>query len=147
MADEVFKKMEGMLYGYKHIDTQIKNLNICIKKLDEDIYDESPSYGDKSSPTNKFSSTVENHVISRSEEIEKLNKKIAKLKYDKELIENALTTLSKKESDFVQYRYFSGDKPTMDCIADKMFIGRCQCAEIRKNTIMKLIKLVMPDIS
>ena len=149
MASELFKKTEGRLYNYKNIDTQINTIKLHIKKLDEDIYDDGLSYGDKSSPTFKITSTVENHVIQREKDgtadiIEKLNKKIKKLEYDKQIMDKALSTLNDLEMQFFKLRYNSSSKKTMPRIASELFVGNNKCVDLRKSVVMKISKYLFP---
>ena len=64
-----FKKTESSLYNYNSLDVKIKNIEIDIENLENDITVRAISYDEKSSPTNKFSSSVEDEVIRRDEYI------------------------------------------------------------------------------
>lgn len=149
MASELFKKTEGKLYNYKNIDKHINIIKLHIKEIDEDIYDDGLSYGDKPSPTFKITSTVESHAIQRekdgsSEMIDKLNKKIKKLEYDKQIMDEALSTLNDLEMKFFKLRYNSSTKMTINRIASELYVGNNKCVDLRKSVVMKISKYLFP---
>ena len=64
--EDRFKKTEYYLYKYKDIDKLNQLADIKIKRLLNDVsIGGGDMFGEKSSPTNKFNSAVENEVIKR----------------------------------------------------------------------------------
>ena len=113
--EDKFKKTEYHLYQYKDIDKLNQINDIRIKKLRNEIsLGGGDMFGEKSSPTNKFNSAVENDVIYREKniqpEIDKLMREKENRIIEKELIDNALDLLEEEEKKLVELRYFS--KPT-----------------------------------
>ena len=66
---EKIKRTEEALYNYKRMDIIIKNIQIDIENLLNDITLKAVSYDQISSKTNSFNSSVENEVIKREEYI------------------------------------------------------------------------------
>ena len=109
--------------------------------LDDDMF------GEKSSPTNKFNSSVEDEVIKRSEtiqvEIDKLKREKEERNLEKELISTSLTLLAEEERHLVELRYFS--KPTKEwaSIADELNQSVDNCIKVRKKVIEKLADYIL----
>ena len=146
--EDRFKKTEYYLYKYKDIDKLNQLADIKIKKLLNEVsIGGGDMFGEKSSPTSKFSSSVENEVIKRSETIQV---EIAKLKREKEerilmkeLIATALTLLEDEERYLVELRYFS--KPTIAwaSIATELNQSTDNCIKIRRKAIEKLAGYIL----
>ena len=144
--EDKFKKTEAILYRYKNIDKLNKVADIKIKQLLNDVsLGGGDMFGEKSSPTNKFNSAVENDVISReNKEIDAQVNKLRKEKegriIEKELIDNALDLLEKEERRLVEIRYFTPGKvpPSWDNIALTLSIGRDTCIRMRRDIIYRL---------
>ena len=146
--EDRFKKTEYTLYNYKSLDVKIKNIDIDINNLENDITIQGISYDEKSSPTNAFSSSVENEVIRREE---KVSKKIqvlkVKRKYNMDLktkIDGALDQLTSDEFKLVDLRYFSKDRKTWIEIGSKLSFDKDYCTKIRNKIIDKLSELIYP---
>ena len=148
--EDKFKKTEAVLYRYKDIDKIVKVLDTKIKLLQNDVsLGGGDMFGEKSSPTNKFSSTVENDVIARENKekdikINKLTKEKKRKINEKELIDNLLELLEKEERNLVQARYFTSGKvpPSWDSIALKLSIGRDTCIRMRREIIYKISEYI-----
>lgn len=65
-----FKEIEYYLYNYKNLDSLNSIAESRIKMLQDDITIRAIGYDEKTGPTNKFNSDVENEVIRREEQIE-----------------------------------------------------------------------------
>ncbi len=96
--EDKFKKTEYHLYNFKDIDKLNQLADIKIKKLLNDVsLGGGDMFGEKSSPTNKFNSAVENEVIAREKniqpEIDKLKKEKESRIIEKELISASLDLL------------------------------------------------------
>lgn len=144
MADKNrnYRKVEGMLYNYKTIKAEIKNIDLEI----EDIRSEysgctAIGYEEKSSPTYKFNSSVENEVVNREKQIkyfENLRNSKQRL-VDK--IDNALETLTFRELDIVHLRYFN--KISNQEVAKQIDLTEQRVCEIKSNVINRLIDLLI----
>ena len=146
--EDRFKKTEYYLYKYKDIDKLNQLADIKIKKLLNDVsIGGGDMFGEKSSPTNKFSSSVEDEVIKRSEtiqvEIDKLKREKEERILEKELISTSLTLLAEEERHLVELRYFS--KPTREwaSIADELNQSTDNCIKIRRKVIEKLADYIL----
>lgn len=148
--EDKFKKTEAILYSYKDIDKLNKITDIKIKKILNDVsLGGNDMFGEKSSPTNKFNSIVENDVVAReNKEIDKQVNQLRKEKenriIEKELIDNALDLLEDEEKQLVKIRYFTPGKypPSWDSIALKLNLGRDTCIRMRRNIIYELSKWI-----
>ena len=146
--EDRFKKTEYYLYKYKDIDKLNQLADIKIKKLLNDVsIGGGDMFAEKSSPTNKFSSSVEDEVIKRSEtiqvEIDKLKREKEERNLEKELISTSLTLLAEEERHLVELRYFS--KPTREwaSIADELNQSTDNCIKIRRKVIEKLADYIL----
>ena len=137
MADKLYKIVEGMLYNYKTVKAEILNIDIEI----EDIRNEysgcgSINYRERSSPTNKFNSSVENEIVSKEKRIKYLqNKKEGKQKLINR-IDNAINTLTLREIEIVHLRYF--DKISNQNVAKRLDLTEQRICEIKSSIINKL---------
>ncbi|KGN00326.1 siderophore-interacting protein [Clostridium botulinum] len=109
MKDNNYRKTEGVLYNYTDIKTEIKNTEIDIQELKADYEGVSGvSYEERSAPTNKFNSSVENELLRK----EKLIKKLTREKNSKQRlidkIDNALDPLDETEKKIIEYRCIKG---------------------------------------
>ena len=145
--ENVFKKTDYYLYSYKDIDTLNKLAEIQIRKLQNDISVKPISYSEKSSPTNKFSSDVENEMLRRDEEI---HNKITQLKKDvenrlieKELINTALSLLKDDERKLVELRYFSKPTRSWTSIAQNLNQSSDNCIKIRRKVVAEISKFIV----
>ena len=146
--EDRFKKTEYYLYKYKDIDKLNQLSDIKIKKLLNDVsIGGGDMFAEKSSPTNKFNSSVEDEVIKRSEtiqvEIDKLKREKEERNLEKELISTSLTLLAEEERHLVELRYFS--KPTREwaSIADELNQSVDNCIKVRKKVIEKLADYIL----
>ena len=143
-----FKKTEYHLYQYKDIDKLNQINDIRIKKLRNEIsLGGGDMFGEKSSPTNKFNSAVENDVIYREKniqpEIDKLMREKENRIIEKELIDNALDLLEEEEKKLVELRYFSKPTRSWDSIALELNQSKDNCIKIRRKVIERLADYIL----
>ena len=142
--EDKFKKTEYHLYQYKDIDKLNQINDIRIKKLRNEIsLGGGDMFGEKSSPTNKFNSSVENDVIAREQkEIDKIVNQLRKDKenriIEKELIEHSLELLTNEERKLIELRYFSSNRLSWDAIAMKLNVSVDTCIRMRRKIILEL---------
>lgn len=146
--EDKFKKTEAVLYRYKDIDKLNQVNDIRIKKLRNEVtLGGGDMFGEKSSPTNKFSSAVENDVIYREKniqpEIDKLMKEKETRILEKELIEVTLDLLEDEERKLVELRYFSKPTRSWDSISIELNQSKDNCIKIRRKIIEKLSEYLL----
>lgn len=148
MKNNMFKKTEKTLYNYKNLGFEIESLDIHINSILNDVSIAGVSYEEKSSPTNAFSSRVENEVIKREEHqaelIEKLRHKKAGLIELDRLIKVALNSLEPEELKIVELRYFSKSKKTWIEIGMELGIDKDTCCRMKNKIISKIMNYIHP---
>ena len=146
--EDKFKKTEATLYNYRSLEVKIKNIQIDIDDLENDITVKAVSYDEKTAPTNAFHSTVEDEVIMRDEHVKQQIEMLkAKLKYNQNLkakIDGALEQLTTQEYKLVDLRYFQKDKKTWVFIGQELGFDKDYCVKIRNKIIKKLSELIYP---
>lgn len=138
MDDSVFKRTEYNLYNYKSLEIKIKNIDIDLEELEDDISLKSVGYEERTGPTNAFSSSVENEVVKRDKLRNQLlleKKKCIRLQNK---IKNALETLTKEERQLIDLRYMGKEKLTWIQIG--LILGRDKdnCMKLRNRIIGKV---------
>lgn len=145
---EKLKKTEEVLYNYKRMDIVIKNIQIDIENLLNDVTLKAVSYDKVISKTNAFNSSVENEAIKREEYIkEQVDVLKAKLKYNKDLkvkIEGALGELNSIEYKLISLRYFCREKKTWVAVGMELGFDKDYCVKIRNKIINKMSELIYP---
>lgn len=141
--DKNFSKVEGMLYNYKSIKAEIKNIELEIMELETDYKGcGSITYEEKTGATNKFNSSVENEMISRRKRLDYLLNLKRKKENIIKRIDNALEILEEQQLRVIELRYFSNKKLGWFTIAEIMSISDVTCRTLRKNAINKIISVI-----
>jgi DNA-directed RNA polymerase specialized sigma subunit len=103
-----YKKTEAILYNYKKIKIEIKNLTLDLEVLENDYEGvRAISYDERSTPTNKFNSDVENEIIKRDEEKIKLRNKIRLKEIEIEKVDNIIEELDERDSYLIKEYYIN----------------------------------------
>ena len=141
-----FKEIEYYLYNYKNFDNLNSIAESRIKMLQDDINLRAIGYDEKTGPTNKFNSDVENEVIRRQEQIED---KIKKLRYEinnrnnmKNIIKNYLDAVDPEDKKLIELRYFSKPKKSWVQVSSQLNTSADWCTKSRKRIISNLSKLI-----
>lgn len=146
--EDKFSKTEYTLYNYNSLDVKIRNIDIDIENLENDITIKAVNYDEKATPTNAFNSTVENEVIRREEYVQdQLDKLRAKKKYNEDLkvkIDGALSQLSPMELKLIELRYFQKEKLQWTTISMKLGFDKDYCSKIKSKIIKRLGDLIFP---
>lgn len=146
--EDKFKKMEKALYGYRQLNTAITNLDIEIERIKNDITLQGVSYEDKGSPTNAFSSSVENEVIRREKYVDPEIYRLERIKSDKVALNakiyNALKDLKAHELKLVELRYLDKEKRTWLDIGLELGFDKNYCQKLRNDIINQLIEIIFP---
>lgn len=102
----LYKKTEAILYNYKKTKIEIKNLILDLEALENDYQGvQAIGYEERSSPTNAFSSSVENEIIKRDENILKLRNKIRLKEIEIEKVDNVLNSLNERDKYIIKEYY------------------------------------------
>lgn len=142
MIDNNYRKVEGMLYNYKKTQAEIENLKLKIKEVERNYNGVGAiSYGERSSPTNAFSSSVENEVTHRDKEIRSINDKIEFKSIQLEKIDNAVGALEARDKSIIYMRYF--EKNTNREIAAKLDLTEVHVCRLKKIIINELIPVIL----
>lgn len=142
--DNKFKQVEKMLYDYKYLEARIKVIDLKIKQEQNNSTLSSIDYSkEKLSPTNAFSSEVEDEVIRREKEINRLQQEKNDLSYRKQIIDTFVDTLIEDYKQLVRYRYFNNPKLSWKEIALNMNIGTDTCIRFRRDIINKAIDYLL----
>ncbi len=134
----LYKKTEAMLYNYNKTKSEIKNIDLDLKLLKSEIDGVGAIvYEEKTGPTNKFNSSVENEVIAREHRIKKLEQ--TKLIKEVEIakIDNALSNLTEREYSIINMRYFNKERNRF--IAAKLDLTEEYVCELKTGIINSII--------
>nr|DAT81745.1 MAG TPA: Protein of unknown function (DUF722) [Caudoviricetes sp.] len=110
ISKEQVKRIENLLFKYKKIPLMIRKLELEIemtKHTYEGIKGKSNNEIVAGSRTNATSSSVENELLSKEHRIEQIKEEIVSLKFDKDMIEIALESLTDVERDIISDKYFN----------------------------------------
>ncbi len=136
-----YKAVETLLYNYKVMHAEIKNIDLEIAELENEYKGcGAISYEEKVDPTNKFNSSVENEIIARRYKPEQLEKRKHKLEVQIKKIDNALEALEPREYEIITMKYFN--RISNKNIAAKLNLTEqwvCSLNTIAINNIANLI--------
>lgn len=142
MNKKRIKELEEILIKYKTIDLKLENIEDRMNVLMEDIKIVGVSYEQKGSPTNSFSSNVENEVIRRAEQNSEELANLAKVKNElllfKNVVYRALSTLTQNELDIITMRYLHKEKKSWVEIGMTLGFEKDYCCKKRKSILTKL---------
>ena len=146
--DKLYRSVEGMLYNYRNLKAQIKNIELDIEEKLNDYDTLSAVQYDKDaiSKTNKFNSEVENKVMQLdknnvNDEIKFLQAKKRSKEIQVERIDNILSVLQEEERKLMELRYFNGMQFTD--IADILLKSDLYLQQLRRKIIIeKIIPLI-----
>ncbi|NFG27693.1 RNA polymerase subunit sigma [Clostridium botulinum] len=135
----LYKKTEAMLYNYNKTKSEIKNIDLDLKLLKSEIDGVGAIvYEEKTAPTNKFNSSVENEVIAREHRIKKLEQIKLIKEVEIEKIDNTLSNLTEREYSIISRRYFNKEKNRY--IAAKLDLTEEYICELKAGIINNIIK-------
>lgn len=148
MTKEKRKEIEKTLRDYRFIDVKIKNIDIDIKRMENDVsLGGGDIFAEKSSPTNAFNSNVENEVIKREER--ELDQQISNLKNiqsylidKKSLIDQSLNMLEDLQREIVKLYYMGRNKVTWLNVAINLGYDETYCKKIRNKALDQLSVLI-----
>ena len=137
-----YRRIEGILYSYTTLKAEIKNIELEIETIINDYRGAGAiSYEEKTGPTYKVTSAVENEIVTKEKKIERL-KKIKRLKeIDVQKIENALETLTQREKDIIRCRYF--EKKSWNKVGEKLDLTGDYCMGLSKGILKEIEKIII----
>ncbi|CZR81509.1 TPA: transcriptional regulator [Clostridioides difficile] len=143
VKEETFKRAEGKLYNYNRLKAEIKYLNLEIKKKENSYLGcKFGVYTERTSQTYNISSSVENEIMRKEKEIEKIRREVESKEILIEKIDNAMSLLNEEEITLVQYRYFSKKNNSWGYIADSIGFSVTRCKQMRIEIINKVKDLL-----
>jgi RNA polymerase sigma factor (sigma-70 family) len=103
-----YKKAEWLLYNYKKLKAEIKNIEIEIEDIKNTYVGVSAidTSQESTSETNKISSTVENEVLDKERRIEYLESIKSSKENQIKKVDNALEILTEEDRKLIELRYF-----------------------------------------
>jgi RNA polymerase sigma factor (sigma-70 family) len=141
-TNDEFRSVEYMLYNYKNTIAEIKKLKRDLEIIENDYRGVgSIGYEEKAGPTNAFSSSVENEVIKRAENIQRLKNKIRLKEIEIENINDAYDSLSENEQILIEERYFNNKSNKY--VASILNVTEQTSCDYKNKLINKLIPLLI----
>jgi RNA polymerase sigma factor (sigma-70 family) len=138
----IYKKTEALLYEYKTLVAEVKNLAIEIEELEHDYKGcGAISYEEKTGPTNAFNSSVENEMLERRRRLNLLED--LKFKKDNQVkkIDNALESLDERSKDIVKLKYF--EKVSNRNIANRLNVTEIWLCTLIKDAVNQISNLIL----
>ena len=137
------KQVEEMLQNYQVIKAEIRNIELDLQDIENNIGFRGASNDPRpSTPTYQFNSVVENEAlsISREKAIESLKKAKHERVKNIERIENALSILTGKEEEVIRMYYFKKYSATF--IARNLDRTRCQVYKIKSFALKRMVDVL-----
>lgn len=134
------KKFETILYNFNQTKAEIKNIKLDIELL-ENEYDDGIgiNYMEKTGKTNKITSIVENRIIMKEAQINKLNNAMKAKEAEIKKIENALESLTERERSIIEMKYFQRESNRN--ISAKLYITEEYVSSIKSKAIKYLANI------
>jgi len=130
------KTLIARLKDYKILKAEIKNIELNIEELREDISVSGISYEERPAPTNKFNSAVENDAIRLAERTTELEKGKRRREREIERIDNALSILNEKEREVLILKHIKDYKwDTVTYTLDRCY---SVCKDIEAEALRKI---------
>ena len=140
-TSDKFKKIEAMLYNYKQTEVEIKNIDLDIEEVRNEYRGVGAMvYGERTSHTNKISSSVENEIEYKENRINYLISLKRSKEIEIERLNNVLSILSEDEYRLIELRYFK--KLQYKQIADIICMNDIYIIDKKRKIINKLIPLM-----
>lgn len=143
MIKDRYESVEAMLYNYKIMKVEIKNIDLDLNELENEYRGcGAVSFEEKTGQTYKFNSVVENELELKNKQIEYLKRMRDSKQRKIDKIDNALTILDEKQKKIIELRYFANKKLGWFSICNKMELSDVTCRKIKKEAIKKLIPVI-----
>lgn len=134
---ETFRKTEAVLYNYKDLEVEIRAIELAIKEVEVEYKGcKGIGYEERTGETYKINRPIEDEIINKEKNIEKLELEIEKKKILKEKIENAIRILDNRESEIIKLRYFTKPKKSWVAIGMEVDMDKDYCSLVCKEQII-----------
>ncbi|MDQ0149336.1 hypothetical protein ACFO6R_10245 [Eubacterium multiforme] len=145
--NELFRKAEWVLYGYNDLLYDIDLIREDIRMTEEEYQGCSGlSYEEKGSPTNAFSSVVENELINKERLLRELKLDLNNKIRMKNRIETAVNKLNGADKKVIELRYINKSKLNWNQIGFAVNYSADHCRKrIRVRAIKKMINTIFYD--
>lgn len=142
-----FRKVEKWLYDYKKLDGYIAQIDLRIRNIENSIIGcRGISYdSDKLSKSYNINKQVEDEVIRRQEEIEKLELQKKSLISHKKSLDTAIHNLNSDQTILFNLVYINKDKWSRDRIISEMHISKDTYYRLKKTIVYSVIDTLNPD--
>ncbi|MBS5595682.1 hypothetical protein [Peptostreptococcus sp.] len=148
MATDEYKRTEKWLYRYKDLPSAIRQYNLQIEAVKNDIrgcgaikYD-----SDRLSQSYNISKSVENEVILREKKIEELENKKRVLEIHKEKLDIAINNFNHEQTEIFKYVYLKvRPEWTVRRIVRELAISQSTFYRIKKELVHSAINSMNPD--
>lgn len=135
------EETQDLLLSYKIKKIEIMNLELEIEDLIAEVDGvKAVQYRESTSKTYKFNSSVENEILERESEINKMLKEKRKKEILIEKVDNAMSSLNKDERDIIELRYFN--KESWNTIGATINKDANYCGKLGRIAINKISKLI-----
>lgn len=138
---DLYKKTDGVLFNYKTIKAEIGNLELEIEELKAECDGvKGMTYEERTAPTNAFNSSVENEILKKEKEINKLLREKRSKERLISKIDNAVETLDEDEQEIIKLRCF--EKKSWARVGTITKIDGDYCGRIKRKAVNKLAELI-----
>ncbi|MEG1457577.1 MAG: DUF722 domain-containing protein [Bacilli bacterium] len=141
MDNELIKKVEKALYEYNDLSSKIGFITKEIE-ITKNEYEgcKGINYSEKVSPTNKFSSSVENEILNKEKELIRLNRDLNRTIRLKNILDVCINGLYGVDKKVIELRYLTKEKLTWNQIANRVSYSSDYCRkDIRSRAINNII--------
>lgn len=137
----LYRKTEALLYNYNKNKAQIKNIELEIENI-KNKYEGvgAVSFEERVQSTNEFHSRVENEILEKENQINKLMKYKRQKEIEIAKIDNAIEALTDREKSIIKMRYF--EKYNNRMIAAKLDLTEEWIAKIKKVAINQILDAI-----
>lgn len=144
---DLFRKAEGTLYGYNDLIDKIDLLRSEIEIMKAEYKGcGSIGYEEKGSPTNAFSSVVENELVNKERLLTEMHKDLDKSIILKNRIDIAVNSLDEPDKKVIELRYINKRKLSWNQISNIVNFSEVHCmTRIRQRAIKKMINIIFYD--
>ena len=145
MDKETFKKTEHLLRDYNKLIVKIKMIKEDIRII-KTSYEGCGAIGyeEKTGPTNKFNSSVENEIINKEKKLSRLNEELEYEERLKNRIDAAIESLkTQEEKDLIKLRYINSPRISWGNVARHLRYNKDYCRkELAPNAIKQIADFI-----
>lgn len=136
----LYKKTEALLYNYKNMKAEIKNILLEIEEIKNNYRGIGAMQYDDMPKAHNNNSSVEQEIEQKEKRIEHLNQLMIKKENMIQRVDNALEVLTEDEYKIIKYRYF--DKIPNNKVAERLNFTE-QTTSIYKTRIIQKLSTLM----